>query len=364
MTKPTVGLLFGIYNEAHRIAACLDYHLPYVDEAVIVIQASDDGTEEAVKNWLLNAGFIEQPQNENLVIYQNLFGKRVSVLHFPKMGCSEATLQDGVNILETDWVLYVDADEKFPIEILKDIHKIIATDKYDGFRFNRDNYFRVRCFNEAVPIEPKFIVIKHPSRDQQIRLTRRSVSVFPRQIHVRARVRDKNGIEHIANLQEAIYHLKDIEEQWTDNRQYLPDVRIVEAMEKTKHDQLIEFPHVDSGAHGFLAFAELVKQIPFEIKRIFWILANDTAKRGDHANLKVHEVLICLQGSVRVNLDNGQRRNEFVLNDPTKGLFIKSKNWIKMIDFAPNTILLCIASEEYSEKDYIRNYDKFMEVVK
>lgn len=362
--KQTVGLLMGIYNEAARIAGCLEHHLPYVDEAAIVIQESDDGTEEVVATYLRENSWnlvVIEPESKT---YVREGWAKIHVLHFPKMGCSEATLQDGVDKLETDWVLYVDADEKFPVDFMKTMYVVLEDKRYDGYRFERDNYFSVRCFNEAVPIEPKVMIIKHPMRDQQVRLTRRSVSVFPRQIHVRARVRDAHGIEHIFSLSETIYHLKDIEEQWTDNRQYLPDVRIVEAMEKTKHDELIQFPAVDSGINGSLVFAEIVKQIPFDIKRVFWIKAGGEASRGDHANLKVHEVLVCLQGSVKVLLDNGQRYNEFVLNDPSKGLFIKSKTWIKMTEFAENTILMCLASEPYDEKDYLRDYKAFEETIK
>lgn len=337
----------GIYNEAARITACLDHHLPYVDEAVIVIQESDDGTEETVEHYI---------KHHEITI-------PFTVLHFPKMGCSEATLQDGVDKLTTDWVLYVDADEKFPLEFMKRIHEVVITDKYDGFRFERDNYFNVRCFNEAVPITPKFMVVKHPMRDQQVRLTRKEVSVFPRQVHVRARVR-RDGVEHIYSLDDTIYHLKDIEEQWTDNRQYLPDVRIVEAMEKTKHDQLIDIPFADSGENGRLFFAEEIKQIPFDTKRVFWVYASHGAKRGGHANKRVHEVLICLQGSVKVSLNNGQRINEFVLNDPSKGLFIKNKTWVEMSEFKDQTILLCITSETYAERDYLREYNEFIDLVK
>ncbi len=237
----TVGLLMGIYNEAHRIQDCLDYHLKYFDDAVIVIQQSDDGTEEKVaeffSTWLqVEMDLGTRPEHiQAFEVYQN-GNQIVKVMHFPKMGFSEATLQDGVDIMTSDWVLYCDADEKFPIPFLEEMHKLIEDDFYNGFRFERDNWFKVQVFNEAVPIKPKFLTVKHPARDQQIRLTRKSMSVFPRQVHVRARVRDETGDEKIKSLDYAMYHLKDLDEQWIDNKAYLGPVQQVERFEQAKKE--------------------------------------------------------------------------------------------------------------------------------
>jgi glycosyltransferase involved in cell wall biosynthesis len=341
--KPeTIGLLMGIYNEAQRIVGCLDYHLPFVDEAMIVIQESDDGTEKIVDEYIV----------------KNNLSEKVKVMHFPKMGCSEATLQDGVNEMKSDWVLYVDADEVFPLSHLKEMHELILTDKHDAFRFERDNFFDVPVFAESVPIVPKVLRIQHPSRDPQVRLTRKSLSVFPRQIHVRARVRRPNGEEFIRTLDNPIVHIKSFEEQWIDNSSYLPQTKIVDAMEVTKREELIDIPRVKN-----LLFAEIDKQIPFDIKRVFYIFAEQGEERGNHANRQVHELLICLQGSAKVELDNGVRKMNFVLNDPSKGLFIKSMTWVKFGEFEKGTILLCLASKLYNEIDYIREYQQFKKEV-
>ena len=242
MNKPqTVGLLMGVYNEAHRMKECLEYHLPYFDDAVIVIQQSDDGTEEEVKDFFrgwepLNLKLdIEIDHLVAFEVYQD-DSKIVKVLHFPKMGCSEATLQDGVNVMTSDWVLYCDADEKFPVPFLKKMHDIVRDTFYNGYRFERDNWFDVQVFNEAVPIEPKNILVKHPARDQQVRLTRKSMSVFPRQVHVRARVRDESGDEKIKSLDYAMYHLKSLDEQWIDNKAYMDPVKQVERFEQAKKE--------------------------------------------------------------------------------------------------------------------------------
>lgn len=356
----------GIYNEAHRIVDCLEYHLPFVDEAAIVIQESDDGTEQVVEKYLSDLGYTKNhhavaglPESDYFV----MSGKpSVSVLHFPKMGSSEATLQDGANALQTEWILYVDADEKFPKEFLGKMRKKLDTQRFDAVRFQRDNYFKVKIFNEAVPIEPKFMMIKHPARDEQVRLYRKIYSVFPRQIHVRARVRrPETGQESITTVEDAIYHLKDIEEQWLDNRQYIPDVRIVDAMEVTKRGGLIDFPTIQTGIN-WLSVAEFEKNVPFPIKRVFWI-TNPRDVRGNHANRKTHEVLICIKGSMTVILDNTQKRFEFKLDSQNKGLFVKNKTWIVMRDFEPGTVILCLASETYDPSERMDNYDQFVKEV-
>lgn len=333
----------GIYNEAKRIEECLQYHLPYVDEAVIVIQESDDNTEKITEDYM---------RIHSKIPYK--------ILKFPKMGCSEATLYKGANALNTDWILYVDADEKFPKAFLEKMHEHILTQDHDAFRFERDNYFDVQIFADSVPIEPKVIRVKHPARDQQVRLSRKSISIFPPQIHCRVRVRGKDGQEKIYSSSDSIFHLKSLDEQWIDNKSYKPATEIVNAMEKTKHQQLIKFPLINSEKNGKLIFAEAQKLIPFEIKRIFYIF--DTyleTLRGGHANKKVNEVLVCLKGSVKVSLDDGVKKREFILNDPTQGLFIKNNWWVDMTEFTNNTILLCFASEYYNEKEYIRDYQTF-----
>ena len=233
----------GIYNEAERIKDCLEHHLSYFDDAAIVIQQSDDGTEEIVaeffKDWekIISKGDKELPTNLQAIETYQKDGKMAKVMHFPQMGCSEATLQDGVDVLATDWVLYCDADEKFPKKFLEQMHKMVTEEKfYNGYRFDRDNYFDVQVFNEAVPIEPKTIRVKHPARDPQIRLTRKIMSVFPRQVHVRARVRDETGDEKILSVPYTMFHLKSLDEQWIDNKAYVEPVKQVERFEQAKRE--------------------------------------------------------------------------------------------------------------------------------
>lgn len=132
---------------------------------------------------------------------------------------------------------------------------------------------------------------------------------------------------------------------------------------KTKLSYVIDVPKVSDEAS--LVFAETHKHIPFDIKRIYYILkADDNAHRGKHAHRKLHQVLFCIQGSITMVLDNGTEREEVVLKNPNRGIFIGNYTWREMKNFKKDTILLVLASEYYNESDYIRDYDVFLEEVR
>lgn len=116
---------------------------------------------------------------------------------------------------------------------------------------------------------------------------------------------------------------------------------------------------------GSLVALENLKEIPFEIKRVYYI--TDTQKnvtRGYHAHKNLKQVLICVHGSCKIGLDNGNERREIVLNKINEGLYIESNIWRTMYDFSEGAVLLVLASELYDEADYIRNYDEFIEYVR
>lgn len=215
---PTIGLLMGIYNEEKRIAECLNWHAPYFQEISIAVQKSDDKTFEICQ---------EYEKKATVPFYLRAY---------PKVGFSEKFLQATADLLKTDWILYCDADEKFPKEFLEQMRELVNQSFYNGFRFERDNWFDIQVFNEAVPIDPKVIRVKHPTRDPQVRLTRKSLSVFPPQVHVRVRVRGPDGDEKIGNLPFTMFHLKSFDEQWIDNKAYKPEVERVERFEQAKRE--------------------------------------------------------------------------------------------------------------------------------
>lgn len=127
--------------------------------------------------------------------------------------------------------------------------------------------------------------------------------------------------------------------------------------------KLFDFlPHGDS--RGQLVAIEANKDIPFEVKRVYYMYdTGDGVRRGYHAHKKLQQVLICIHGSCKILLDNGIEKEIVPLDDPSVGLFIGNNMWREMFDFSSDAVLMVLASEYYDESDYIRNYDDFLKFV-
>lgn len=122
-------------------------------------------------------------------------------------------------------------------------------------------------------------------------------------------------------------------------------------------------PHGDE--RGQLIALEEFKDIPFQIKRVYYMY--DTAEgiiRGYHAHKSLEQILICIHGSCKILLDNGEEKKVIPLEKPYEGLYVANNMWREMYDFSSDAVLLVLASQPYDEADYIRNYDEFMEMVK
>ena len=125
--------------------------------------------------------------------------------------------------------------------------------------------------------------------------------------------------------------------------------------------RMLEFPQ-KGDERGRLVIVEGGMDIPFEVKRIFYIYGSDkTVVRGQHANRKTQFVLINVAGQSKVKVKDG-KVNEivFTLNRPHTGIYLPQMVWKDMYDFSEDSILLCLASEHYDPEEYIRDYDKFM----
>lgn len=122
----------------------------------------------------------------------------------------------------------------------------------------------------------------------------------------------------------------------------------------------------EHGDHrGTLIALEEMKNIPFKIKRVYYMF--DTVqgeRRGFHAHLCLKQLLVCVNGSCKILLDDGKEKKEVLLDKPNKGLIIESNIWREMFDFSEGAVLMVLASELYDESDYIRDYNKFIELVK
>lgn len=115
---------------------------------------------------------------------------------------------------------------------------------------------------------------------------------------------------------------------------------------------------------GTLIALEQNKNIPFDIKRVYYMYGTgEGVRRGYHAHKSLKQVLICVHGSCKILLDNGNEKEDVLLDNPNKGLFIDSAVWREMFDFSEDAVLMVLASELYDESDYIRNYDDFKKYV-
>ena len=123
---------------------------------------------------------------------------------------------------------------------------------------------------------------------------------------------------------------------------------------------IIEFPqHGDSRGH--LVVVEGEKDIPFAIQRIFYIYGSDrTIVRGKHANRNSRFILVNVCGQCKVRTADGRGGERvFELNHPHMGLYLPTMVWKDMYDFSQDSILLCLASENYDEGEYIRDWEQF-----
>ncbi len=116
---------------------------------------------------------------------------------------------------------------------------------------------------------------------------------------------------------------------------------------------------------GSLVAIEELKDMPFEIKRVYYIFeTKQDVRRGFHAHKALQQIAICVSGSCKFLFDNGKEKiDNIILDSPNKGLFIDKMVWHEMYDFSKDCVLLVLASEYYDEDDYIRDYDEFLEVV-
>ncbi|MCV3395184.1 FdtA/QdtA family cupin domain-containing protein [Campylobacter lari] len=115
---------------------------------------------------------------------------------------------------------------------------------------------------------------------------------------------------------------------------------------------------------GSLIALENLKDIPFEIKRIYYIFdTKPEFPRGAHAHTNLEQVLIMMDGSCEIILNDGKISQNIILNRPDVGLYIGKNIWREMKNFSYGAKLLVLASEFYDEKEYIRDYDKFLRVL-
>jgi dTDP-4-dehydrorhamnose 3,5-epimerase-like enzyme len=124
--------------------------------------------------------------------------------------------------------------------------------------------------------------------------------------------------------------------------------------------RIIDFPQI-TDPRGALTPIEGMKQIPFEIRRVYYLYdVPGGAMRAGHSHKALQQVLIAISGSFDVHVDDGEQKATFHLNRPYFGLYIPKMIWREIDNFSSNAVCLSIASDVYDEQDYYRNYDDFM----
>lgn len=128
--------------------------------------------------------------------------------------------------------------------------------------------------------------------------------------------------------------------------------------------EIITFDKIGSSELGYITIAEAQKDIPFDIKRVYWTYYTpQDVVRGGHAHKVLEQLIFALSGIITFNTEDLMGKKEtFILDHPSKGLYIPKLIW-RDIHFTHNAVLLCLASDHYEEEDYIRNYENYLKFV-
>lgn len=127
-----------------------------------------------------------------------------------------------------------------------------------------------------------------------------------------------------------------------------------------KAPHIISFDKIGSSALGYITIAEEHKNIPFNIKRVYWTYYTpQDVVRGGHAHKFLEQIIFAVSGTITFNTEDQEgNKKTFVLDHPSKGLYLPNMTW-RDIHFTHNAVLLCLASEHYSEDDYFRDFEEF-----
>ena len=135
-------------------------------------------------------------------------------------------------------------------------------------------------------------------------------------------------------------------------------------MFKVQDCLIVDLPKIHNDA-GNITVLENHLNIPFNIKRIYYLYDVPMgSERGGHAHYNLQQYVIAASGSFTFVLDDGVEKKEIFLNNPAKALHLKAGIWREMKDFSSGSVCLVLASENYLEEDYIRDYEQFLDYSK
>lgn len=125
--------------------------------------------------------------------------------------------------------------------------------------------------------------------------------------------------------------------------------------------RIIELDKHHSDRKGNLSVVENGKDVPFEVRRVYYLYdVPGGESRGGHAHKALRQLIVAVSGSFSVTLDDGKDKKTFVLNRPYQGLLVAPGIWRTLDDFSSGSVCLVLASEKYDEGDYIREYEEFL----
>jgi dTDP-4-dehydrorhamnose 3,5-epimerase-like enzyme len=127
---------------------------------------------------------------------------------------------------------------------------------------------------------------------------------------------------------------------------------------------LLTLPKIGDSGKGYLSVMENCREIPFEVKRVFYVYdVPRGTRRGGHAHRRLKQVLWCPYGVIEIILDDGERKTAFLLDGPEKALVILRGFWREIHWRRADSVLCCLASEAYDENLYLRDYGEYLKAV-
>jgi oxalate decarboxylase/phosphoglucose isomerase-like protein (cupin superfamily) len=128
--------------------------------------------------------------------------------------------------------------------------------------------------------------------------------------------------------------------------------------------KIIDLPKI-TDPRGNLTVCEGANNMPFDVKRVYWVYdVPGGESRGSHAHKQCREFIIAVSGSFSVTVDDGEQKKTFLLNHPYQGLLVETNQWRTLEDFSSGAVCLVMASENFNEDDYIRDYKDFINYIK
>jgi dTDP-4-dehydrorhamnose 3,5-epimerase-like enzyme len=133
---------------------------------------------------------------------------------------------------------------------------------------------------------------------------------------------------------------------------------------KVARVKVLRMPEVKE-SRGCLSYAELGNELPFTPKRYFVVYDVPPGEvRGGHAHRSVHQLLVCVKGCCTVTVDDGNERDEILLDSPAVALYIPPCVWATQQKYSPGAVLLVLASDLYNTDEYIRDYQEFLKAAR